>query len=178
MAELAGGLAHDFNNALTAIGGYAELIAEALSADDPLRADSEHILQATRRASNLTRQLLAFARKQIIDPQVLNLNELISSMNALLHRIIGEDVELVIQCAPDLGRVKADPGQIEQVLVNLAVNARDAMPRGGKLIVATHNVLFDAVSAQQYGHAAGRVYAAGGQRHWGRYGRRDPAADL
>jgi PAS domain S-box-containing protein len=150
VGRLAGGLAHDFNNALTAIGGYAELIAESLPADDPLRADSEHILQATRRASNLTRQLLAFARKQIIDPQVLNLNDLIRSLNALLHRIIGEDVELVIQYAPDLGQVKADPGQIEQVLINLAVNARDAMPHGGKLIVATHNLLFDAVSAQQY----------------------------
>jgi PAS domain S-box-containing protein len=150
IGRLAGGLAHDFNNMLTAIGGYAELISESLPADDPIRADSEHILQATRRAGNLTRQLLAFARKQIIDPQMLNLNELINSLNALLHRIIGEDVELMIRCAPDLGQVKADPGQIEQVLINLAVNARDAMPRGGKLIVATRNMLFDAVSAQQH----------------------------
>jgi two-component system, cell cycle sensor histidine kinase and response regulator CckA len=149
IGRLAGGIAHDFNNVLTAIGGYAELITASLPADDPLRADSENILQATRRASDLTRQLLAFARKQIIDPQVLNLNELINNLNTLLHRIIGEDIELIIQLAPDLAQVKADPGQIEQVLINLAANARDAMLHSGKLIVATHNVIFDDVSVQQ-----------------------------
>ena len=143
IGRLAGGIAHDFNNLLTAIGGYADLALDTLPADQPIRSDLEEVQKGVARATNLTRQLLAFARKQIIEPRVLNLNDLILEMDKLLRRIIGEDVDLITHPAPNLGWVKADPGQIEQVLVNLAVNARDAMPQGGKLTIETANVILD-----------------------------------
>jgi PAS domain S-box-containing protein len=148
IGRLAGGVAYDFNNMLTAIGGYADLALDGLAPGDELRGDLEEIQKATTRAANLTHQLLAFARKQLIEPRVLNLNDLILEMDKLLRRVIGEDIELISIPAPKLGRVRVDPGQIEQVLVNLAVNARDAMPEGGKLTIETANITLGAGSVQ------------------------------
>ncbi len=149
VGRLAGGVAHDFNNLLTAISGYAELVLAEAPPDTVVRDDLQEILKAAGRAATLTRQLLAFARKQIIEPQVLNLNDMIGNIDKLLRRLIGEDIDLVTLPSPDLGQVRADPGQIEQVLVNLAVNARDAMPGGGKLTIETRNVALDDDYAQQ-----------------------------
>jgi signal transduction histidine kinase/CheY-like chemotaxis protein len=150
IGRLAGGVAHDFNNLLTAMMGYTGLVLETLSPNDPMRSDIEGIQKTAERASNLTRQLLAFARKQVIHPAVLNPNDLILNVDKMLRRLIGEDIELVTLPAPNLGQVKADPGQLEQVLLNLAVNARDAMPRGGKLTVETNNVTLDEDYASQH----------------------------
>jgi two-component system cell cycle sensor histidine kinase/response regulator CckA len=143
IGRLAGGIAHDFNNLLTAIMGNAEMVLAELSAADPVRQDVEEIRKAGQRASTLTRQLLAFSRQQVLAPRVLDLNELVLNMDKLLRRLIGEDVELHTSLAPDLGAVRADPGQMEQVLMNLAVNARDAMPDGGQLTLETANVVLD-----------------------------------
>jgi signal transduction histidine kinase len=150
VGQLAGGIAHDFNNLLTVIIGYAEQACDVLPLGGLARQDIDEILKAARRAANLTRQLLAFARKQIIAPRLLNLNELILEVGQLLHRLIGEDIDLVTLPAHDLGLVKADTGQIEQVLVNLAVNARHAMPNGGKLTIETRNVVLRADDTRQY----------------------------
>ncbi len=139
VGRLAGGVAHDFNNMLTAIIGTAELAMLELHRDHPVRRDLKEIKQTADRAASLTRQLLAFARQQIIAPGVLNLNDLITNLDKMLRRLIGEDIELIITPAPDIGSIKVDAGQIEQVIVNLAVNARDAMPAGGKLVVETTN---------------------------------------
>jgi two-component system cell cycle sensor histidine kinase/response regulator CckA len=143
IGRLAGGVAHDFNNLLTAINGYSSLALQRLEDQHPIRANLEEIKKAGDRAANLTRQLLAFGRKQILQPIPLNLNDVVTDMNRMLRRLIGEDIQLDAILAPDLKRVTADPGQIEQVLVNLVVNARDAMPQGGKLIIETANVEFD-----------------------------------
>ena len=130
------------------------------------------------RAANLTRQLLAFARKQLIEPKVLDLNDLILDMNKLLRRVIGENIELISLPEPDLRRVRVDPGQIEQVLVNLAVNARDAMPRGGMLTIETANTTLGTGAIQHAGDDRGAVCAAGGERHRHRYDRRGTAASV
>ena len=143
IGRLAGGVAHDFNNLLTAIAGYIELALLDSSMGSELRGDLSEIMKATMRAAGLTRQLLAFARKQIIDPHVFNLNDLVLDMDRLLRPLIGEDIELVTLPGSDLGHIKADPGQVEQILVNLAINARDAMPSGGKLTVETANIVLD-----------------------------------
>ncbi len=136
IGRLAGGVAHDFNNLLTAIRGYAELLFVDLDESDPRRADASEILKAADSAGSLTRQLLAFSRKQILAPRVVQLDDIVRGMEKMLRRLIGEDVELVVEVAPDIWPVKADPGQIEQVVLNLAVNARDAMPTGGRLTIA------------------------------------------
>src|SRR6266568_6920285 len=136
VGRLAGGVAHDFNNILTAITGHAELLLEDLGLNDPRRADVDEIRRSAERAAGLTRQLLAFSRQQVLQPKVVDLNALVLDMDKLLRRLIGEDVELATVLDPVLGRVKADPGQLEQVIVNLAVNARDAMPDGGKLTLS------------------------------------------
>ncbi len=143
IGQLAGGVAHDFNNLLTAINGYSSLALQRVEDGHPVKPYLEEVKKAGDRAANLTRQLLAFGRKQILQPVVLNLNAVISDMNKMLRRLIGEDIELTAKLDPDLGRVMADPGQIEQVLVNLIVNARDAMPQGGNLTIETTNVEFD-----------------------------------
>lgn len=140
VGQLAGGIAHDFNNLLTAIIGYSELLLERLRAEEPLRADVEEIRKAGQRAASLTRQLLAFSRKQVLQPKVFNLNSVVAEIEKMISRLIGEDIELVTLLDPALGNIKADQGQIEQVLLNLVVNSRDAMPHGGKLIVETQNL--------------------------------------
>src|SRR5438093_2822167 len=143
VGRLAGGIAHDFNNILTAITGHADLLLEDLGHHDPRRADVDEIRRSAERAAGLTRQLLAFSRQQVLQPKVVDLNALVLDMDKLLRRLIGEDVELATVLDPTLGRVTADPGQLEQVIVNLAVNARDAMPQGGKLTLETRNIDLD-----------------------------------
>src|SRR3989440_3318065 len=150
IGKLAGGVAHDFNNLLTAINGYSDLSLRRLTPGDPLYRNLAEIKKAGDRAAALTRQLLAFSRKQILQPKVLDLNQVVVETNKMLQRLIGEDVDLLIGLAPDLGKVKADPNQIEQVLMNLAVNARDAMPRGGKLTIETGNTYIDERYASQH----------------------------
>jgi PAS domain S-box-containing protein len=143
VGQLTAGIAHDFNNLLTVINGFAEMQQQYLPPDHPAHGHSRRILETGKRAAALINQLLAFARKQPIQPQVLDLNQVIREMEALLHRTLGEDIRLDIQLAPELWPVKMDPTQIEQVVMNMAVNARDAMPRGGTLTIETANVLLD-----------------------------------
>ena len=143
VGRLAGGVAHDFNNILTAIMGYSDVLLEKLPGEDPLRRFPEGILETVDRASNLTNQLLAFSRRQDVQPEVLCLNDVVADMDRMLRRLIGEDVELISNMEPTLGSVKADPVQLEQVLMNLVVNARDAMSRGGRLTIKTSNVELD-----------------------------------
>jgi CheY-like chemotaxis protein len=145
---LAGGVAHDFNNQLTVICGYAEVLLSNLDSQDANRSFVEEISKAGRRAEILTRQLLTFSRKQVVQPRVLDLNEVIEGARKMLGRLIGEDVEMIVTPDTALGQIRADPGQIEQVLMNLAVNARDAMPRGGKLAIRTENVVLDETAAR------------------------------
>ena len=140
IGRLAGGVAHDFNNLLGAIMGYSDVILHDLKSGDPLRLDVEEISRAAKRAAELTQQLLAFSRRQVLLPKVLNLNDVICSAEKMLGRLIGEDVDLSVRLEPELGNVKADPGQVEQVIMNLVVNARDAMPSGGDLVIETANV--------------------------------------
>jgi PAS domain S-box-containing protein len=143
VGRLAGGVAHDFNNLLTAILGYCELLLAETEAKDPRRADISEILKAGQKAAALTRQLLAFSRKQIVEPTMLDLSAVAAEMKEMIGRLIGEDVKLVVRRAKELARVKADRGQIEQVIMNLAVNARDAMPKGGTLTIETANIQLD-----------------------------------
>ena len=150
VGRLAGGIAHDFNNVLTAITGFSGLLLEELPAEDPKRQDVLEIGAAAARAATLTRQLLAFSRKQVLQPVVLDLNTLVRTLDRMLQRLIGEDVKLEIALAPSLAAVRADPGQLEQVIMNLAVNARDAMPRGGRLTIETANVELDEAYARQH----------------------------
>jgi PAS domain S-box-containing protein len=140
VGRLAGGIAHDFNNMLTAINGFADLLIQQMKENDPMRREAEEIRKAGERAASLTRQLLAFSRRQILQPKVLDLNEVISQFERMLHRLIGEDIKLRTSYGRNLWRVKADPGQIEQAIMNLAVNSRDAMPAGGTLSIDTANV--------------------------------------
>ncbi len=150
VGRLAGGVAHDFNNLLTVITSYSELLLGDLESTDPRREDLEEIRKAAAGAAGLTRQLLAFSRQQVLEPRVLDLNEIVSGAGKMLQRLIGEDVALVTVLAPDLGAVKADPGQLEQVIMNLAVNARDAMPQGGKLTIETTNVDLDVTYTMEH----------------------------
>jgi len=143
IGRLAGGVAHDFNNLLSVVLGYTGFALEAVREGDPLREDLEEIRRAGERAAALTRQLLAFSRKQILEPEVLNLNKVVGGLENMLRRLLGEDVEIQVGLAADLGNALADPGQLEQVIMNLAVNARDAMPEGGRLTVETANAVLD-----------------------------------
>ncbi len=142
VGRLAGGVAHDFNNLLSVINGYSDLALQRLPVNDPLHKDISLILQAGKKAEALTRQLLAFSRRQMMQPRIINLNNLVDDLQKILRRLIGEDIKLIVRKAQHLGLVKADPTQMEQVLMNLAVNSRDAMPQGGVLIIETRNVNF------------------------------------
>jgi PAS domain S-box-containing protein len=154
IGRLAGGIAHDFHNLLTVIVGYADLVLNELKADDPIRRDVQEIGAAGKSAASLTGQLLAFSRKQMLQPLVLDLNTVVSRMTALLRRLIGEHIRFEWRPEKALDRVRADPGQIEQVILNLALNARDAMPRGGTLSIETANVELDAAHASDHPGAA------------------------
>ncbi|MBA2734763.1 MAG: response regulator [Acidobacteria bacterium] len=147
---LAGGIAHDFNNLLTVITGYSELMLRRLDKVDPLARNVEEIKKAAERATSLTRQLLAFSRKQVLQPKVLDLNSVVANIEKMLGRLVGEDMELRTSPGAGLGQVKADPGQIEQVILNLVVNARDAMPKGGKITIETANVYLDNEYAREH----------------------------
>jgi PAS domain S-box-containing protein len=150
IGRLAGGIAHDFNNLLTVIRGYGELSLMEFKEGDPLKGNIDEIQKATERAADLTRQILAFSRRQILEVQVLDLNTLLQSLDKMLRRVIGEDIELVTLFASDLAAVKVDRAQIEQVIMNLAINARDAMPKGGKLTIETANVELDQHYARKH----------------------------
>ena len=157
IGRLAGGVAHDFNNLLTAILGYLDLATSSIGPEHPLQDDLREVRRAADRASALTRQLLTFARRQVVEPKVVDLNALTLNLDKMLRRLIGEDIELVTALQPRLGSVRVDPGQFEQVIVNLAVNARDAMPRGGKLTIETAGVELDeAYAASRPDVRAGR----------------------
>ena len=159
IGRLAGGVAHDFNNLLGVILGYGEMTRRGLSEDHPLAAKVDQILKAAERAAGLTRQLLAFSRMQVLEARIVDLNALVSNLEAMLARLIGEDIELTTTLAPGLGRVKVDPGQIEQVLMNLVVNARDAMPDGGHLEIETGRAEFDADYVGRHVEARAGPYA-------------------
>jgi two-component system, cell cycle sensor histidine kinase and response regulator CckA len=150
IGQLAGGVAHDFNNLLTAINGYSALALQRIDSSSSIKSYLEEIKKAGDRAANLTRQLLAFGRKQILQPVALDLNGVVSDMNKMLRRLIGEDIVLAAKLAADLRKIKADPGQVEQVLINLVVNARDAMPTGGSLTIETANVELDQEYASRH----------------------------
>jgi signal transduction histidine kinase/HAMP domain-containing protein/ActR/RegA family two-component response regulator len=153
IGRLAGGVAHDFNNVLTVIMGYGDFLASKIPRDDPMFKDLEEIKKAAERASSLTHQLLAFSRKQIMSPKVLDLNKVVGNMEKMLKRLIGEDIDMVFIPKENLYRIWADQGQIEQVIMNIVVNARDAMPDGGKITIETANVELD----EAYAHAHGNV---------------------
>ena len=150
IGRLAGGIAHDFNNLLTVIKGYSELSLIKLKEGDPLKENIEEIHRASQRATDLTQQLLAFSRRQILEFKVLDLNIILQDLDKMLHRLIGEDIELVYLLSDHLGKITTDPGQIEQMILNLAVNARDAMPSGGKLTIETANVELDETYAHSH----------------------------
>ncbi len=150
VGQLAGGVAHDFNNLLMIVNGYGDILLGQLPTDDTRRGHVMEILSAGQRAASLTRQLLAFSRRQVLAPAVLDLNAVVKNMDKMLRRLIGEDINLVMVASEGLWNVKADPGQIEQVIINLAVNARDAMPQGGKLTIETANVDLDEHYAQAH----------------------------
>ncbi|HTD85323.1 MAG TPA: PAS domain S-box protein, partial [Candidatus Binatia bacterium] len=152
IGQLAGGVAHDFNNILTAIIGHTELMLQRLPTGDSLHGNADEIQKAAHRAAGLTRQLLAFSRKQVLQPKVIDINAVIADMNKMLQRLLGENIKLVTNADPQLGRVKADRSQMEQVLLNLAVNARDAMPKGGTLTIGTENVGLGTNSDAGAGH--------------------------
>jgi two-component system, cell cycle sensor histidine kinase and response regulator CckA len=158
VGRLAGGIAHDFNNLLMVISGYCEFLLERISPDPAVRTPAEEISKAASRATDLTRQLLAFSRKQVLTPKVLDLNAVVTDNLRMLTRLIGEDVDLVMIPGGSLGMVKADPGQVEQVIMNLAVNARDAMPKGGKLTIETANVSLDENYVRTHAPAAPGEY--------------------
>ena len=150
VGKLSGGIAHDFNNLLGVIIGYAEALQESISADDPQREAIDEIQKAGQRAAALTQQLLAFSRKQVLEPKILDANSIIVDMQKMLRRLIGEDIELKFNLPANLGKVRADRGQLEQVILNLAVNARDAMPRGGELRIETSNAELGEEDAARY----------------------------
>lgn len=151
IGRLAGGVAHDFNNALSVIIGYGELILQKLEPGDPLREDVEEIVEAGKRSQALTRQLLAFSRRQTLQPKTLNLNDELRELEPMLRRLLGEDIDLHLVLGEGLGSVHMDPGQFDQTIMNLTVNAREALPRGGKLIIEATKVTIDESRARMLG---------------------------
>ncbi len=175
VGRLAGGVAHDFNNALGVITGYSDLMQMRLPEGDPLRKYADEVAKAGHRAAALTRQLLAFSRKQVIQPVILDLNGVVEEMGKMLQRLIGENIEIIFTRGSELGRIKADPGQLEQVLMNLAVNARDAMPNGGKLFIQTvERRIRRGLCPPARLRATRPLRDAELQRHRLRHGERDP----
>ncbi|HKV40628.1 MAG TPA: response regulator, partial [Blastocatellia bacterium] len=158
IGRLAGGVAHDFNNLLTAIIGYAQLASGRVDCPDPVNKDIQEIEKAGRRAAALTNQLLIFSRRQVIQAKVMDLNSVVTDAENMLTRLIGEDIELVTSLDPAVRPIKADPTQVEQIILNLAINARDAMPDGGKLIIETQNVVLDESYLSQHMEAARGAY--------------------
>jgi PAS domain S-box-containing protein len=152
IGRLSGGVAHDFNNLLGVIIGYAEILQERIAETDSMRAPVDQIIKAGNRASSLTKQLLAFSRQQVLEPKILLLNAVVSDTEKMLRRLIGEDIELLTSLDPALGKIRADQGQVEQVIMNLAVNARDAMPEGGRLVIETSNFEIDDKFARRYAY--------------------------
>jgi two-component system, cell cycle sensor histidine kinase and response regulator CckA len=150
VGQLAGGVAHDFNNIIGIIQGYSESLLDQLPAESPLRESVNEILVSSKRATALTRQLLAFGRKQVIQPQTLDLNRIVNEMSNMLRRLLGEDLEFSIINGKSLGMITADPNQVEQIILNLAVNARDAMPRGGKMTIETGNIFLHEIYSSTY----------------------------
>ena len=155
VGQLAGGIAHDFNNVLTAILGYAELLASQLPKDEILQEEVAEITKAGERAASLTQQLLAFSRRQVLETKVLDLNDIVRGIERMLRRLIGDHIDLVAALNPSVAAVRADAGQIEQVILNLVVNSRDAMPQGGKITIETANVELDESYASRHGGAPG-----------------------
>ncbi|HOK47613.1 MAG TPA: ATP-binding protein, partial [Bryobacteraceae bacterium] len=151
IARLAGGAAHDFNNVITVISGYGQILRDAVADIPQLKEAAEEVLKAADRAAGLASQLLVFSRRQVMQPQVLDVNGIVSNLKRMLGRILGEDIELETKLSPDLGLVRADPGQLEQVIVNLVLNARDAMPEGGRLTIETANTHLDEAPARRLG---------------------------
>ena len=179
VGRLAGGVAHDFNNMLGVILGYAEMALDKVDPAQPLHADLKEILKAARRSADITRQLLAFARKQTIDPKVLDLNETVEGMLKMLRRLIGEDIDLVWLPDSGLWPVKMDPTQVEQILANLCVNARDAIAGVGKVTIETGNAVFDeAYCADHAGFVPGEYAHAGRKRRRLRHGPGNPRQDF
>ncbi len=162
VGRLAGGMAHDFNNVLSVIGGYGDLLLQSVDEANPVRTGLTEMVKAAERGASLTRQLLSFSRKRVYEPAVLDVNEIIGGMEAMLRRLIGEDIELITRLAPDLQSVRFDAGQVEQVILNLSVNARDAMPQGGTLVIETGNVELDEHYARTHpdAHAGPHVMIA------------------
>jgi signal transduction histidine kinase len=169
LGRLAGGVAHDFNNLLTVILGYSELLLTDLDPDDPRYADTAEILKAGARAAGLTRQLLVFSRKQIVEPTRLDLNVVMIDMRAMLGRLIREDVKVMLGLGPELASVTADRGQVEQIVMNLAVNAQDAMPRGGTLTIETANIELDEHYAKAHRSQTWTIRGAHGDRYGHRH---------
>ncbi len=159
IGRLAGGVAHDFNNVLTAIMGYTDLLLDDFREDDPRRQDLKEIKKAAERAAGLTRQLLAFSRKQVLQPVLIDLNAIVGGVDKLLRRLVGDEVEFTFEPEEGLRRVVADPGQLEQVLINLTVNARDAMPEGGRLAIRTHTIEVSGTEAEHRVPMAPGTYA-------------------
>ena len=177
VGRLSGGIAHDFNNLLGVIIGYSEEMELHLAPDDPLRKNADEIRKAGERAAGLTHQLLAFSRQQVLQPKVLDLNAVVTDIGKMLRRLIGVDIELTTKLASQLGRVKADQSQIEQVIVNLVVNARDAMPDGGKLLIETSNVDISETACPKLAvPSSGPSCPSDGRRHRCRHGRRNATA--
>jgi CheY-like chemotaxis protein len=153
VGRLAGGVAHDFNNILTAVLGYSELLLQRSAPSDPIHRHADEIRKSAERAASLTQQLLAFSRRQPVQLRVLNPNELVADIEKMLRRLVGENIRMVTVCSPDLGHVRADAGQLQQIIMNLVVNARDAMPDGGTLTLQTANVQFDETYVRAYPEA-------------------------
>ncbi len=179
VGRLAGGVAHDFNNLLTVISGRAHMLMSRLKPGEPMHRDVDLIQKTSQRAVALTSQLLAFSRKQVVQPRVLELGPLVADLVPMLQRMIGENMELTVEPVEGTGRVKVDPSQMQQVLMNLAVNARDAMPDGGRIRVSIRDVVVDeAAAAPPDQPAAGALRGPRGQRHRHRHERGDRRAHL